>query len=355
MLSSASYTWIAALALGTLVFLAALLAFILIQRVVGVAVTRYVERRQRLLLPLVLRSLADPEALPRLERELRLFDHALVLDMLMHLAIDVREEDGTDIVRLCGRLGLLEREIHCLSALRSRARRRAAANLGLLRQASAIATLLELLEDRNTNVRLAAIDALADIRCHQGLVALIPWLGDEEPAVDWRVQEALSRGGCDVGPQVIRFLSRTQDPRAQAAAVHVLRWVNPEKAVVRLCAFARDPSPTLRIQVARGLAAIGTERCAAALHDMLSDASPDVRAAALQGLGALGRAASVGGVRAALADESRSVRSQAARSLVDFGHVGIAALLRPPAGPRNRTRPNLVPEAVPRPAGRSTA
>lgn len=350
MLSPASYTWIAALALGTLASLAGLLAFILLQRVVGVAFTRYVAHRERVLLPLVLRSLADPEALPRLERAMRPFDNGLVLEMLMRLAIDVREEDGTDIVRLCGRLGLLEHEIHCLSALRSRTRRRAAANLGLLRQSSAIPTLLELLEDRNTNVRLAAIDALADIRCHKGLVALIPWIGDEEPAVAWRVQEALSRGGCDVGPQLIRFVVSTQDPRAQAAAVHVLRWVNPEKAEARLCAFAQHASPVLRTQVARGLAAIGTERCAAALHGMLSDPAPEVRATAVRGLGALGRNSSVGGLRAALADESRSVRFQAARSLVDLGDVGIAALLKTPAAAPGRNRPNPGAEPAVRPA-----
>lgn len=355
MLSSGSFAWIAALALGTLAFLAALLLFILLQRVVGVAVSRYVDHRQRLLLPLVLRSLADPGAFTELDQALRPFDHALVLEMLMRLAIDVREEDGTDIVRLCGRLGLLEREIHCLSALRSRTRRRAAANLGLLRQSAAIPTLLELLKDKNTNVRLAAIDALADIRCHQGLVALIPWLGDPEPAVAWRVQEALSRGGCDVGPQLIRFLSRTEDPRRQGGAIQVLRWVNPEKAVDRLCAFARAGSPNLRREVARSLAAIGTERCAAALHVMLSDPSPEVRVAAVQGLGTPGRPASVGGLRAALADESRSVRFQAARSLVEMGDAGIAALLKAPAGGPSRTRTILVPEPTALPAGRRSA
>ena len=355
MLSSASYAWIAALALGTFAFLGALLAFILLRRAVGVAVSRYVAGRQRRLLPLVLRALADPEALHDLEAALRPFDQPLVLDMLMRLAIDVREEDGTDIVRLCGRLGLLVHEIQCLTALRSRTRRRAAANLGLLRQASAISTLLELLEDRNTNVRLAAIDALADIRCHQGLVALIPWIGDPEPAVSWRVQEALSRGGCDVGPQLIRFLVRTEDPREQAAAIHALRWVNPEKAVARLCAFARMKSPALRIQVVRGLAAIGTERCVAALHGMLADPSPEVRAAVVQGLGALGRPVSVGGLRAALEDESRSVRFQAARSLVDLGDVGIAALLRAPDEERPRIRPLRVQEPVARPAGGASA
>lgn len=355
MLSSTSFAWIAALALITLFGLATLVLGILLQRVVGVAVSRYVAGRQHRLLPLVLKTLSDPQGFAELRGALRPFDDGLVLEMLMRLAIDVREEDGTDIVRLCGRLGLLEREIHGLSSLRSVRRRRAAANLGLLRQAAAIPTLLVLLEDRNTNVRLAAIDALADIRCHKGLVELIPWIGDEEPAVSWRIQEALSRGGCDVGPQLIRFLARSEDPHGQAAAIRVLRWVSPEKAVDRLCSLAQSPSPILRREVARGLASIGTERCAAALHALLADPSPAVRVAAVQGLGATGRKSAVGGLRAALDDESRSVRSQAARSLVDLGDAGIDALVRAPVGGRARKRATLLHEAAELAAGRRSA
>jgi hypothetical protein len=126
--------------------------------------------------------------------------------------------------------------------------------------------------------------------------------------------------------------------------------VSPEKAIDRLQALGRLHSPVLQTQVARSLAAIGTDRCVAALNEMLADPSSQVRAAAVQGLGALGRSTSVVGLRAALADESRSVRFQAARSLVDLGDAGIAALLRNPAGDgADARRPR--PRTVTRPAG----
>src|SRR5262249_31678686 len=110
------------------------------------AIVRHVERRQRVLLPLVLRSIGNVAAVPILKESLRPFDRRMVRNLLMQLAMDRREQDAADVACLYDQLGLLEREIRCLFALRSRTRRRAAANLGLLRPAAAVDPLLELLD-----------------------------------------------------------------------------------------------------------------------------------------------------------------------------------------------------------------
>jgi HEAT repeat protein len=328
MLSYSALPWIANGALVSMAVLAILCLVLPIWRVAGNARAAYVRSRKRALLPLVLHGVEDPSWAPAIRDAMLPFDRGLVLDLLMRLAIDLREEDGTEIVRLCGELGLVDREIRSLSSPRSRARRRAAANLGLLRQAGAIPVLLGLVDGQNTNVRLAAIDAIADIGCHRGLAALIPRIGDPDTAVSWRIQEALARGGCDVGAELVRFIGRELDPRARDAALRVLRWVNPGKADLRLCAFARAESPFVRMQIARALTDLGSDRASEMLQALLRDPSPDVRTAAVRGLGILGRESTVTSLCSNLRDDSNRVRVEAARSLAQLGHPGIAALLR---------------------------
>ncbi len=328
MLSYSALPWIANGALAAMALLAVLCIVLPVWRLAGNARAAYARNRTRVLLPLVLHGIEDPSWAPAIRSAMLPFDRGLVLDLLMRLAIDVREEERTEIVRLCDELGLLDREIRALSSLRSRARRRAAANLGLLRQASALSVLIGLVDERNTNVRLAAIDAIADIGCHRGLAALVPRIGDPDHAVSWRIQEALARGGCDVGPELVRFIGRELDPRARDAAIRVVRWVNPSKADARLCAFARSDSPFVRMQIARALADLGTDRAAGMLQTMLRDPAADVRAAAAHGLGLLAREAAVPNLCAKLRDDSNRVRVEVARSLVRLGDPGISAMLR---------------------------
>jgi HEAT repeat protein len=328
MLSYSALPWIANGALAAMAVLAILCLVLPIWRLAGNARAAYVRSRKRELLPLLLHGVEDPSWAPAIRDAMLPFDRGLVLDLLMRLAIDVREEEGTEIVRLCGELGLVDREIRALSSPRSRARRRAAANLGLLRQASALPVLIGLVDGRNTNVRLAAIDAIADIGCHRGLAALIPRIGDPDHAVSWRIQEALARGGCDVGAELVRFIGRELDPRARDAALRVLRWVNPSKADLRLCAFARAGSPFVRMQIARALTDLGSDRATEVLQALLRDPSADVRTAAVRGLGTLRREATVPSLCSNLRDDSNRVRVEVARSLAQLGHPGITALLR---------------------------
>ena len=332
------YSWVGAFAVGSLVLVGLLFVGLVIQHAIGMEVVRHVERRQRALMPLVLRAIVDVAAIPELQQSLRAFDLRIVRDMLMRLAMDLREEDAANIAYLFDRLGLLESEIRCLYALRSRVRRRAAANLGLLRPAAAVPPLLELLGDRQVNVRLAAIDALGDIGCDQGLMPLIPLLEDPEPAVAWRAQEALCRSGRDVGIEVVRYLERTRNVHGSKAAVESLRWLHPRKAESRLRTIGLARRSRLRAQTAGALAAIGTETCETLLQALLYDPSPLVRAHAAKALGQMGRDLSVPALRAALVDESWEVRLEAARALVGMREPGITALLEEMAEIRREDR-----------------
>lgn len=320
-------SWIGPCALGALVLVVLLCLGLVVQHAVGMAIVRHVERRQRALLPLVLRAIGNVDAVPALRESLLPFDLRIVRGLLMQLAMDLREKDSTDVACLCDQLGLLRPEIRCLFALRSRTRRRAAANLGLLRPAAAVEPLLQLLDDRHVNVRLAAIDALGDIGDDFGLVHLIPLLEDPEPAIAWRALEALCRSGRDVGTQVLRYLELSRDPNAMRAAVESIRWLEPHIAEDRLCTIARARRSRLRGHTAHVFAEIGSGRSEAELHALLADTSERVRAQAAKALGELGRSDAVPALRSALGDESWAVRIEAARSLLGLREPGITALL----------------------------
>jgi HEAT repeat protein len=320
-------SWIVPFTLCSLALVALVFLALVLQHGIGMAIVRHVERRQRALLPLVLRSIGDASAVPALRQSLRLFDLRIVRDLLMQLAIDLRVEDAPAVACLCDQLGLLEPEIRSLFALRSRTRRRAAANLGLLRPLAAVEPLLDLLDDRHINVRLAAIDALADIGDDLGLVALIPLLEDDEPAIAGRALEALCRSGHDVGVHVLRYLELTRSPRAIRAALESMRWLQPQMAEDRLCALAVGMRSSLRAQTARVLAGIGSARCETALHNLLSDPNPDVRTRATQALGSMRREDTVPALRSAFDDDAWPVRMEAARALVGLKEPGITAFL----------------------------
>ncbi|HEV8113262.1 MAG TPA: HEAT repeat domain-containing protein [Planctomycetota bacterium] len=319
--------WIGPVALAALILAALLFLALVIQHTIGIAIVHHVERRQRVLVPLILRSIGNADAVPALRQNLQPFDLRIVRDVLMQFAMDLRAQDCANIACLCDQLGLLEPEIRSLFALRPRTRRRAAANLGLLRPAAAVEPLLELLDDRYINVRLAAIDALGDIGDDLGLVALIPLLEDPEPAIAWRALEALCRSGHDVGIEVLRYLELTRDSNASRAAVESMRWLEPRRAEDRLCEIARGIRSRLRAQTARVLAAIGSSRCESELHSLLSDHNSEVRAQAAKALGTLGRSGSLPALRAAFVDPSWPVRMEAARALLEMKEPGITAFL----------------------------
>jgi len=304
------------------------LVFVLMiaQRVLSSIVSGYARQRERVLTPWLLRTLEDPDSLPRLRRVLRPFDRLVVRAVLLRLALDLRGEESRAIADLYRELGLLDDELRALSAWRAGRRAAAAANLATLRMPRIQRQLVRALDDPERRVRIALIRALGEVGDRQALLALIPRLGERSPVVVRQVEQVMVDRGREVVPEIVVYAAATTKRRGRRAAVEVLGLLRAPAAADLLLGLVRDPDRELRIRSVKAAAAIGDPRFLEAFHELLADPVWEVRCQAAKGLGTLGSPTSVELLRTALADEHWWVRFYSAVALAELGDAGHAAL-----------------------------
>jgi HEAT repeat protein len=304
------------------------LAFVamIAQRVLASLVSGYARRRERVLMPWLLRALESPDAIPPLRRVLRHFDRLIVRTVLLRLALDLRGEESRAIAELYRELGLLDDELRALSARRAGRRAAAASNLATLRMPRIQRRLVRALDDPERRVRIALIRALGEIGDRQALLELIPRLGEKSPTVVRQVEQVLVDRGREVVPEIVAYAGTTSKPRGRRAAVEVLGLLRAPAASDLLLELVRDGDRELRIRSIKAAAAIGDPRFLGAFHELLADPIWEVRCQAAKGLGVLGSPTSVERLRVALADSHWWVRFYAAVALAEMGDAGHAAL-----------------------------
>jgi HEAT repeat protein len=325
---------IAVLTLAIIVLV--LFVLLLLQREVANVLTAYRRRREVLLTPLVHQALDDPDAVPPLRRALRRFDHLVLREMLVRLALDLRGEEAVRITRVYRELGLLDRELARLGGWGWRRRASAAQNLGTLRIAATLPALQPALGDRHVHVRLAAVRAIGDLETPEALVALVPMLGDPSPAVSRQAQAILAERGGKVAREIRSYLRTTGNRRGRLAAVELLGWHRAPEATPLLLDLVAADDPELRVKAVKAAAAIGDPRCLELFHALLEDPAWEVRCHAAKGLGLLGSPESVPALRARLADRQWWVRYHAAVALAELGGEGQTALGAAQADPEPR-------------------
>lgn len=173
------------------------------------------------------------------------------------------------------------------------------------------------LTDADVTVRHAAIGLLTELL--EVLVAgpefdaaLRGCVTADEPAVRSAAIEALWRHRRTDAAELSSWLA---DPNVEVRRT-VVSGLTSVDALDELAAAASDPTPMVRIAVAKGVAAVGDPRGAATLIGLAGDADALVRAAALTGLAQTGcgdRAVSV--AAAAITDPAWQVRQGAAIAL----------------------------------------
>lgn len=311
--------------LTLVVLVAALLAVLLLQRGIRtLRQARWAVLRQRYQ-PHIAAVLAGatpptPELIARLPRRHR----GVIAELLLAPLRIVHGDETTRGRELAEALGLAAAWRESLTDRRWWRRANAALALGLVRDRSAVAALITLLDHDHEQVRAAAIDALGLIGDPAAIRPLVARMKDPSRHERARVVEALSRFG-ESATAALLALGR-QEPAERAYVARMLTHVGGAAAAEPLLDWTADREPATRAAAWRTLAAIGLSH-RAFYHALkaLRDADPLVRAAAARALGRAGRPDAARYLADRL-DDDWDVGAEVARALGRLGPVGRAAL-----------------------------
>lgn len=271
-------------------------------------------------------------ALPR--REWRAVEPS-VLALLGKLRGDSRDA----LVTLLQRRGTLERALRRTRRPGAVGRARAAELLGATGASAAVPALVDLLADRDPDVRQVAARALGAVGDPAAAPALLAALGSGHGVPPRIVAHSLARLGPGAESALVAALDGTAatGPGADLArslAVEILGLTGAVRAGRSLVAALRsDPSLEVRIRAARAVGRIGLPRALGPLVAATADHEPlPLRVVAARSLGHLGDAAAVPQLKQLLADPAHRVAHNAAAALALIGPAGVAALTRVAAG-----------------------
>lgn len=250
---------------------------------------------------------------------------AIAADLVLATLRVVRGAQNARARALAEGLGLTA---HWRGGLRARRwwhRSEAALALGLLRDGSAVASLIPLLDDDHEQVRAAAIDALGQIGDAAAVPALLARMGEPTRHERARLIQALRAFG-DTATQALVMHGRSQ-PQDRALVATVLSYVGGTAAGETLLEWSADRNAAVRAAAWTAIATVGLdERTFYHAVKALNAEEPAVRAAAARALARSGRADASSHLARRLDDEWE-VAAQSARALARLGRDGHNALV----------------------------
>jgi HEAT repeat protein len=320
----------AAVAIGALLVAAILFGVVTVAGRLARRITG--ERRARLAAParrLLVRLTAGDE-------EETLIDQLVAIDAHTWRAVEptavamlgkVRGEAHTALVTVFQRRGAATRAERDLTSRSAVVRARAAEVLGNIGTAEDVPQLVELLADRDPDVRVVAVRALGRIAHPSAAGPLLAATVGATPVPPQLVAQALVRLGLAAQPDVVAALDHPAE-LARATALEVLGLIGAVGSARRVeFALRSDLSLEVRLRAARTLGRLGTRSALTPLLEAVEpDRPPALRAQAARALGELGSPAAAQPLAALLADADHRVAHEAARALLRLGGPGRDAL-----------------------------
>ena len=180
-----------------------------------------------------------------------------------------------------------------------------------------LATLRELLGDKNRDLRVTALNSLVTLGVDDAADLAVAALRDEDAFV--RATAAKLVGDQD-DPSLSGFLARVlrEDPDAlvRKRACQALAETAGDEAGPALISALRDPDSLVRLEAIKGAKKIAPGQGSSRLAELLAeDPMWEVRVRAASALGLCGDPAAGEALRAALTDPVEFVRAAAARAL----------------------------------------
>jgi HEAT repeat protein/beta-lactamase regulating signal transducer with metallopeptidase domain len=182
---------------------------------------------------------------------------------------------------------------------------------------AAVPGLISVLKDESAAVRLASVEALAQLQDPRAIDALADVMRNDSDA---RVREAAASalGSIDsprAVPALIAALGAERVAAVRAKIAWALGEIDDPRAVDALSAAVRDQNTEVRQQAVWALGEIESAEAVPALIPVLRDADAEIRKQAAEALGEIGGTEAISALGAATKDSDASVREQAVWAL----------------------------------------
>ena len=232
-----------------------------------------------------------------------------------------------DVVRAAEELGVVARYLRDAKSPMKWTRARALRVLGELKVPASVPTLLQALEDRDSDVRNVAARSLGRMKLQAAEEALVSLLGKHDQAVSARIAAICIEMGPRTAPLLIRSL-RDGSPKARFWSARILGEIRDPRAVRSLGDALLDPEADVRSASTWALGEIGERATGPLVEPLLRDPLWYVRAHAAESLGKLGDGSYAPVLGDALRDRSWWVRKNALDALVRLGDPAKPVLLK---------------------------
>ena len=177
------------------------------------------------------------------------------------------------------------------------------------------ALFLQLAQDPDKGVRLAAATGLRDAATQEAGPGLALLVADPDPGVRRLAVQALREQKGPVATAALAVVLNDPDENVRASAVLALGRRAATDQAGRVAAFALDPSERVRAAVASTLGDFGRVEDLAALQALAADPVANVRAAAVVAAARIGTAAALPIVSTGTKDAEPLVRLETVRAL----------------------------------------
>ena len=186
-----------------------------------------------------------------------------------------------------------------------------------------IEKLIKALSDPKVEIRLAATEALGELKAEPAVNALAALYNDSEETIILASVESLAQIST---PSVITPMTaalKLDYLQARLTAAVTLGELKATGAVSQLVEALDDAESDVQLAAAASLGQIGDERGSAGLVGKLNDSSAKLREICVESLGETGGTTAIKGLIPALADESEAVGKAAKASLINIGAPSI--------------------------------
>ncbi len=289
----------------------------------------WLRSRRRVLEPKILRWAhgEDDSILPALGGPPTGADaRAIELILLDHLE-RVRGIERDRLGRALDELGFIDRYLEGLESRRWWKRAECAERLGLGGARRTVGSLIKVLDDEVSEVRLRAAKALGRLGGISAARPLIHALGEPNRWSTIRIADILSSMGHEVVGELITNFPEL-NLHARLAAIDILSRIKALEASDWLRERLEDFEPDIRARACAALGSLGDTAAGPELIKALKDGEWPVRAQAAKALGRMRHTEAIPTLCDALRDREWWVRANAAEALKLIGDEGVRALRR---------------------------